>query len=172
MFWAYLSTLALLFVGLLLIMIILLQRGRGGGLAGAFGGLGGQSAFGTRAGDVFTRITVVLAVIWVALAGVSIWALEKGTAGKFQAEVKEETSGTTPVETAPATEPGGTALPGTEEESGAAAPSGSESASEPAASGPKLSAPADSTSETKAAAGSTGSSPSGDKPSPPNQPEK
>ncbi|HID22796.1 MAG TPA: preprotein translocase subunit SecG [Planctomycetaceae bacterium] len=111
MFWAYLSTLALLFVGLLLIMIILLQRGRGGGLAGAFGGLGGQSAFGTRAGDVFTRITVVLAVIWVALAGVSIWALEKGTAGKFQAEVREQTPSSPPVETAPATDADETALP-------------------------------------------------------------
>ena len=43
--------------------------GRGGGLAGAFGGMGGQSAFGTRAGDMFTRITIVLAVVWVLLAG-------------------------------------------------------------------------------------------------------
>src|SRR5690349_8687573 len=57
----------LLVVGLLLIFIILLQRGRGGGLAGALGGMGGQSAFGTKAGDLFTRITVVLAVIWIVL---------------------------------------------------------------------------------------------------------
>ncbi len=51
-------------------LVILLQRGRGGGLAGAFGGAGGQSAFGTKAGDVFTWITVTVATIWVLLAGI------------------------------------------------------------------------------------------------------
>ena len=55
--------------GSLMIMIILLQQGRGGGLVGALGGTGGQSAFGTRAGDAFTGITIVLAVMWVMLAG-------------------------------------------------------------------------------------------------------
>jgi preprotein translocase subunit SecG len=76
-FLAELSQVLLLLVGLLMIMIVLLQRGRGGGLAGAFGGLGGQSAFGTRAGDVFTRITCVIAVIWVLLAGVSGWLMHQ-----------------------------------------------------------------------------------------------
>lgn len=65
----------LLIVGVMMIILILLQRGRGGGLAGAFGGAGGQSAFGTKAGDVFTKITVVFAVIWVALAGINIIVL-------------------------------------------------------------------------------------------------
>lgn len=50
-----------------LICLVLIQRGRGGGLAGAFGAAGGSSAFGTRAGDVFTRITIVAASIWIAL---------------------------------------------------------------------------------------------------------
>lgn len=63
-------------VGAFLIFIILLQRGRGGGIAGALGGMGGQSAFGTKAGDVFTRITVVLALVWVLLNGVAIYALQ------------------------------------------------------------------------------------------------
>jgi preprotein translocase subunit SecG len=61
----------LMIVSLLLILVVLLQRGRGGGLAGAFGGMGGQSAFGTKAGDVFTRITIGLITVWVLLAGVS-----------------------------------------------------------------------------------------------------
>ena len=42
-------------VALFLILLVLIQRGRGGGLAGAFGGMGGQSAFGTKAGDLFTQ---------------------------------------------------------------------------------------------------------------------
>ncbi len=53
---------------LFLIGVILIQRGKGGGLAGAFGGAGGSSAFGTKAGDVFTRITAVTALIWIALS--------------------------------------------------------------------------------------------------------
>jgi preprotein translocase subunit SecG len=65
----------LAFVGVFLMFVILLQRGRGGGLAGAFGGLGGQSAFGTKAGDVFTVITIVTVVIWVILACVTGWRL-------------------------------------------------------------------------------------------------
>jgi len=53
---------------LCLIAIILIQRGRGGGLAGAFGGVGGSSAFGTKAGDVFTRLTVGIAIAWILLS--------------------------------------------------------------------------------------------------------
>lgn len=50
-----------------LILLVLVQRGRGGGLAGAFGGAGGQSAFGTKAGDLFTRITMGVATFWILL---------------------------------------------------------------------------------------------------------
>ena len=45
--------------------IVLIQRGKGGGLAGAFGGVGGSSPFGSRAGDAFTKITLYLAAVWV-----------------------------------------------------------------------------------------------------------
>ena len=48
-----------------LILLILVQRGRGGGLVGAFGGMGGQSDFGARAGDVFTKVTVITVSIWI-----------------------------------------------------------------------------------------------------------
>jgi preprotein translocase subunit SecG len=50
-----------------LILLVLVQRGRGGGLAGALGGMGGSSAFGAKAGDVFTRVTIVAAAIWIIL---------------------------------------------------------------------------------------------------------
>ena len=53
----FLATLFVL-VCILLIVVILLQKGRGGGLGAAFGGLG-SSAFGTRTGDVFTWVTIV-----------------------------------------------------------------------------------------------------------------
>ena len=57
-----------------LIILVLLQRGKGGGLAGAFGGMGGQSAFGTKAGDAFTKITVVTVIFWFTLCiGALMW---------------------------------------------------------------------------------------------------
>ncbi len=57
----------LLLAGVILIGLILIQKGKGGGLAGAFGGAGGSSAFGSRAGDTFTRITIWAAAIWLLL---------------------------------------------------------------------------------------------------------
>ena len=71
-----------MFVGVILIAVILLQRGRGGGLAGAFGGMGGQSAFGTKAGDLFTRITIVLATVWIVLSGVCVLATSSARPNK------------------------------------------------------------------------------------------
>lgn len=65
-----------MFVGIFLIGLILLQRGRGGGLAGAFGGMGGQSAFGTKAGDIFTRITIGVALTWIVLACICILVVD------------------------------------------------------------------------------------------------
>lgn len=52
---------------LFLVCLVLIQRGKGGGLAGAFGGAGGSSAFGTKAGDVFTKITIIAAGVWIGL---------------------------------------------------------------------------------------------------------
>ena len=64
------TILAVLFVlvCVLLIGVILLQKGRGGGLSGAFGGAGGHSAFGTRTGDMFTWVTVVLMGLFITLS--------------------------------------------------------------------------------------------------------
>lgn len=72
-----------LLVGILLIFLVLIQRGKGGGLAGAFGGAGGSSAFGSRAGDIFTRVTLILAAVWVLLIMVQIKVVQssKGTSG-------------------------------------------------------------------------------------------
>ena len=69
----------LLFVtALFLILIVLVQRGRGGGLAGALGGMGGSSAFGAKAGDVFTKITAYTALFWILLC---IAATKMGPSG-------------------------------------------------------------------------------------------
>jgi preprotein translocase subunit SecG len=72
-----------------LICLVLIQRGKGGGLAGAFGGMGGSSAFGTKAGDVFTKVTMSVAAFWIVLCmlmvvisnqgGDSAWGTDSGT---------------------------------------------------------------------------------------------
>lgn len=75
-------------ISVMLIGVILLQRGRGGGLVGALSGLGGQSAFGTKAGDMFTRITIAIAAVWVLLAGIHGQVLRARTE-KFKNEPME-----------------------------------------------------------------------------------
>ena len=63
------------FLSLFLIMLILIQRGKGGGLTGALGGPGGQSAFGSKAGDTFTVITIVVASVWGFTCAFTMWLL-------------------------------------------------------------------------------------------------
>ena len=65
--WSYVLNAVIVLLGLLLILTILIQRSKGGGLIGAFGGAGGSSPFGSKAGDTFTRITITMAGIWVLL---------------------------------------------------------------------------------------------------------
>jgi preprotein translocase subunit SecG len=55
----------LFLIALFMILLILVQKGRGGGLAGALGGPGGSSAFGAKAGDAFTKITAYTALVWM-----------------------------------------------------------------------------------------------------------
>lgn len=62
----------------LIILVVLLQRGRGGGLAGAFGGGGSSSAFGAKTGDVFTVVTVVLAAVFLVWFVVGNYAFVPG----------------------------------------------------------------------------------------------
>tara|TARA_B100000686_G_scaffold330272_1_gene392350 strand:- start:132 stop:710 length:579 start_codon:yes stop_codon:yes gene_type:complete len=64
----------LFFISLFMIFIILIQRGKGGGLAGALTGTA-QSAFGAKAGDTMTRVTLVVSLIWILLISVTILAM-------------------------------------------------------------------------------------------------
>jgi preprotein translocase subunit SecG len=51
-----------------LILLVLIQKGRGGGLSSAFGGSGGNTAFGTKTGDVLTWATSIVFGIFLLLA--------------------------------------------------------------------------------------------------------
>jgi len=88
----------LVLTSLVLVLLVLIQRGRGGGLAGALGGMGGQSAFGTKAGDVFTKITVGVAAFWIGLCIVAINVL-----GRQQSLFSGDLGSAAPQAVAPAT---------------------------------------------------------------------
>ena len=134
-------------LAIFLILLVLVQRGRGGGLAGALGGMGGSSAFGAKAGDIFTRITIVVVAIWIViciLAG--HWARNKGdllTGTRGEAQPRSESldrvlpvpsDPTPPGSAAPVPAPSGPTLnsadsnkgetPAAQPETGAAAPAG------------------------------------------------
>jgi preprotein translocase subunit SecG len=83
----------LVFTALFLILLVLVQRGKGGGLAGALGGMGGQSAFGAKAGDTFTRITIGVAAFWILLCILSVNVL-----GRQQSLLSGSLGGSAPID--------------------------------------------------------------------------
>ena len=98
-------------VAVFLILLVLVQRGRGGGLTGALGGMGGQSAFGTKAGDMFTRVTMATAGVWIILCMLAIWFLASQDEWGGSGRTRPDRGGST-----------NTVLPEKEEPSGSAAP--------------------------------------------------
>lgn len=66
--WAQVGAVFFIIICILLIVIVLLQKGKGGGLSAAFGGAGGQTAFGGKTGDVFTWATIVIVGIFLLMA--------------------------------------------------------------------------------------------------------
>ena len=134
--WTTVSLVLFLLCGVILVLLVLIQRGRGGGLAGAFGGPGGHSAFGTKTADVFIKATAVLGAIFFILAVVTalvmryqqsaLWSAEEPAPAEAPAEpgtVPAERPAAPPAEVpeappaetpaAPASESGGAAAPET-----------------------------------------------------------
>jgi preprotein translocase subunit SecG len=74
--WSWILNTIIIILSLFIILLVLIQRGKGGGLAGAFGGVGGSSAFGSRAGDLFTRITIIVAAVWILLIMVHVKVIQ------------------------------------------------------------------------------------------------
>lgn len=62
----------LFLLSLFLIFIIMIQRGKGGGIAGSLTGTA-QSAFGARGGDLLMWWTIGLTGVWIFLSGITIF---------------------------------------------------------------------------------------------------
>jgi preprotein translocase subunit SecG len=150
-------------VSLFLILLVLVQRGKGGGITGALGGMGGQSAFGSRAGDAFTKITVVTAIIWITLCMITIAYFNPPprTANPIQpaATSTEEGAGETGAATVDGSNEGAGALPGEDgsEATGQAPAGAAESGSEtPTTDSPSTEIPSTETPSTETPAADEG----------------
>jgi preprotein translocase subunit SecG len=92
----YWSTLVLfLLVCVFLILLVLIQKGRGGGLAGAFGGAGGNTAFGSKTGDVLTWATSILFGVFLLLAVATNWLSNSIDATRYPQASAATTAGPT-----------------------------------------------------------------------------
>jgi preprotein translocase subunit SecG len=71
----YLTMVIAMVVCVFLILLVLIQKGRGGGLTGAFGGAGANTAFGSKTGDVLTWATsVVFGIFLILFIGLNLMA--------------------------------------------------------------------------------------------------
>lgn len=99
---------------LFLILLVLVQNDKGGGLAGAFGGMGGGAAFtGSSAVTILTRVTQwVAAIVFVVLLALNAMSLSANRAAMGESELKGARRGlsavlpaSAPLPTAPAGAP-------------------------------------------------------------------
>jgi len=69
-------TLVFLIVCVVMLLTILIQKPQGGGLTAAFGAgaSSGQTAFGAKTGDALTIFTIIIFIVYLALAVVLNWA--------------------------------------------------------------------------------------------------
>lgn len=91
-------------VSIFLIIVVLLQSGKSADIAGAFGGVGSQTAFGPRgAASALSRATTVAVIIFMLTSGsLSILASRHSGSGSVLDTVKPSSQQKTP---APANNP-------------------------------------------------------------------
>src|SRR5688572_30911719 len=94
-FFFYLTMVLFLTVCVFMILLVLIQKGRGGGLASAFGGAGGNTAFGSKTGDVLTWATSIVFGIFLGLA-VVLNLLSNTMDARHREQVAQKTTVVTP----------------------------------------------------------------------------
>jgi len=84
---------------LLLIGVILLQQSKSQGLGMAFGGGMGESLFGSRAGNVLTKITIILSIVF--LANTTLLGIMYTSTSSDERSLVEKTGAPAPLPVAP-----------------------------------------------------------------------
>src|ERR1700757_3173718 len=84
-----------------LIVVVLLQSGKSGDIAAAFGGMGSQTAFGPRgSATILSKATTWSAVIFMVTSiTLSIFAARRGSSSSVLSGVKTPTQKSQPVQT-------------------------------------------------------------------------
>lgn len=113
-FWTLVVALWVL-IAVALILIVLIQKGRGGGISAAFGGGGANSLLGTKTGDFLTWVTISLVALFLVMAVVmGKFMRPDGTSNLIDTAVQ------TP-QTPPAETPAADVIPPTEQPAGTVA---------------------------------------------------
>ena len=89
--WLFVALVVLhIFVCILLVLLILVQNDKGGGLAGAFGGMGGGAAFtGSSAATFLTKLTQGVAFVsFLLLLGLNYMSTKGIESGRRDSELK------------------------------------------------------------------------------------
>ncbi len=92
-FWQGLLVVLFIPLCLLLCLMILIQKPRGGGLTSAFGGAGGgQQMFGGKSGDILTWITVSFFAAFIFLGVLLVLATRNDARANFRPAPSEQQS--------------------------------------------------------------------------------
>jgi preprotein translocase subunit SecG len=106
----YFTAVVYVLVCLVLMMVILLQQGKGGDIANAFGGGTSQAAFGARSGaTVLSRATTIAAVMFI-LGALALGIIGQRGPGSVIGGRVPQAAPAPPVQTAPGA-PGAPAQP-------------------------------------------------------------
>ena len=101
----YLVLVIHIIVSFFLIVVVLLQSGKAADLAGAFGGMGSQTAFGPRgSATLLSKATTISAALFM-ITSLSLSILATRNAGLATTVLEGEPSKPVPVNTAPAPAP-------------------------------------------------------------------
>ena len=86
---------------LIMILFILIQKPKGGGLSGAFGGSGGGQAavFGAKTGDMLTVATVICFVLFISLGIGLVYSTRADVAGETTPEITSDPAAENPLDT-------------------------------------------------------------------------
>ena len=85
---------------LILVFIVLIQKGKGGGLSAAFGGIG-SSLLGTKTGDFLTWVTISIVAVWLLLSIAAVKWFKPRASEYLQSEQRSAAPVSAPAQTAP-----------------------------------------------------------------------
>ena len=85
---------------LVLVFIVLIQKGKGGGLSSAFGGIG-SSLLGTKTGDFLTWVTICIVAVWLLLSIVAAKWFKPSASEYLQSEQMPAAPVSAPAPTVP-----------------------------------------------------------------------